>query len=45
MGFDQLELFKPIKSLHIFTTQNFLITIYIISTAVFGTFFWLQLVH
>jgi len=44
MGLDRLQLFKSAKGLRLFTTQNFLIAIYIVSASIFSTFFWLQLI-
>jgi hypothetical protein len=44
LGVDSLNLFKPIKGSHLFSTQNFLITIYFLSAIIFGVFLYLQLI-
>lgn len=43
MNLIQLRLFTPTSKANLFTTQNFLIVIYILSAIIFGTFFFLQL--
>ncbi|RMF57883.1 MAG: hypothetical protein D6748_10160 [Calditrichaeota bacterium] len=42
LNIDQLNLFKPTKGLRLFTTQNFLIIIYVLSALIFGIFLLLQ---